>query len=159
MSAPKPITVVLILAVFAIIALYVLGLGLGATDDTRSGRSPMSPAERSQWRNRLMKPRPVKVEEVRADCPFAGGVLSVEPGRPCRVTIEETGARARIVEVVRVGGAGTVGIAFTPKSKPALPLSVDNLTGARKLDVAKEGAELVVSCAAVGGQRCQVRLQ
>jgi len=158
MSAPKPFTVVLILVVFAIVALYVLGLGLGVTDNTRSNRSPLSPEERGQWRERLIKPRPVKTEEVKADCPFVSGVLSVEPGRQCRVSIEETGARARTVEVVRVG-AGAVGFAFTPKSQPSLPQSVANLTGSRKLDVAKEGAELVVSCAAVGGQRCQVRLQ
>jgi hypothetical protein len=158
MPAPKPLTVVLILAVFAIVALYVLGLGLGATDNSRAGRSPMSPEERTRWRERFIKPRPVKAEEVKADCPFASGVLSVEPGRVCRVIIEETGARARTVEVSRVG-AGTVGLEFTPKSKPALPLSEDNLTGSRKLDVAKEGAELVVSCGAAGGQRCQVRLQ
>jgi len=157
MPAPKPSTVVLILVVFAIVALYVLGLGLGATDNTRSKSSPLTPEERGRWRERLIKPRPVKAEEVNADCPFSSGVLSVEPGRPCRVSIEEAGARARTVEVVRLGGS--VGFAFTPKSKPALPLSVSNLTGSRKLDVAKEGAELVVSCAAVGGQRCQVRLQ
>jgi hypothetical protein len=156
MSAPKPITVVLILAVFAIVALYVLGLGLGATDNSGSGRSPLSPEERTRWRERLMKPRPVKAEEVKASCPFAGGVLSVEPGQSCRVTIEETGARARTVELARVG-AGIVAFAFTPKSKPALPLSVANLTGSRKLDVAKEGAELVVTCAGTG-PRCQVRL-
>jgi hypothetical protein len=158
MPAPKPITVVLLLVVFAIVALYVLGLGLGATDNSNSKSSPLTPEERGRWRERLIKPRPVKAEEVKADCPFSSGVLSVEPGRSCRVSIEETGARARSVEVVRVG-AGTVGFAFTPKSKPALPLSVNNLTGSRKLDVAKEGAELVVSCAPVGGQRCQVRLQ
>ncbi len=157
MSAPKPITVVLILAVFAIVALYVLGGGLGATDNTRSGRSPLSPEERTRWRERLMKPRPVKAEEVKAGCPFAGGVLSVEPGQSCRVTIEETGARARTVEVARAGG-GTVSLAFTPKSKPALPLLVASLTGARKLDVAKEGAELVLTCAGTG-PRCQVRLE
>jgi hypothetical protein len=158
MPAPKPITVVLILVVFAIAALYVLGLGLGATDNTSSKSSPLTKDEQSRWRERLIKPRPVKAEEVKADCPFSSGVLSVEPGRPCRVSIEETGARARTVEIVRTG-AGAVGFAFTPKSKPALPLKVDNLSGSQKLDVAKEGAELVVSCAAVGGQRCQVRLR
>jgi hypothetical protein len=157
MPAPKPIIVVLILVVFAIVALYVLGLGLGATDDTGSNSSPLTKEEQGRWRERLIKPRPVKAEEVRADCPFSSGVLSVAPGRPCRVDIEKTGTRARTVEVVRLGGV--VSFTFTPRSKPALPLSVNSLTSPRKLDVAKEGAELVVSCAAVGGQGCQVRLQ
>ncbi len=91
---------------------------------------------------------------------------------PLRQRCAERGARARLAACSsrrRARGParwswcawarGRVGFAFTPKSKPALPLSVDNLTSARKLDVTKEGAELVVTCAAGGGQRCQVRLQ
>ncbi|MDY7227256.1 hypothetical protein [Hyalangium rubrum] len=160
MAAPKPFTVVLILAVFACIALYVLGVGLGATDNSKQGRSSMSKQERAKLRERFFPPRAVKAEELQADCPLANGVLSVVQGRACRVSIAEGGARARTLEVVLVG-AGAVALEFTPKGKPALPISVDRLTEPRKLDVMKEGAELVVTCRSpgAGSTPCQVKLQ
>ncbi|WP_224248385.1 hypothetical protein [Hyalangium gracile] len=160
MPAPKPLTVVLILAVFACVALYVLGVGLGATDNSRAGRASMSKEERQRLRERLIRPRPVKVEELRADCPMAGGVLTLEQGRSCQVTIEETGARGRTLEVAPAGpGSGGVSLQFTPKSKPALPVSEDLLKEPRKLDVMKEGGELLLTCRTAGtGGRCQVRL-
>ena len=156
MPAPKPLTVVLILAIFAIVALYVLGVGLGATDNSGPGGTTMSKEELGRLRERFIKPRPVKAEELKANCPLSGGVLSVAQGSSCRVSIDEAGARARTVEVVL--SAGTVSLEFTPKSTHALPLPKKPLTKPRKLDVDKEGAELVVTCAP-GGQSCQVRLQ
>lgn len=158
MSAPKPFTVVLILAVFACVALYVLGVGLGATDSSRAGRPSMSKEERQRLRERFIRPRPVKAEELKADCPLAQGVLTVEVGKSCRVTIAEAGARGRTVEVAPAGGG--VSFEFTPKSQPALPVSEELLKGSRKLDVMKEGAELVITCrTAASGGRCQVRLR
>lgn len=158
MPAPKPFTVVLILAVFACVALYVLGVGLGATDNSRAGRSSMSKEERQKLRERLIRPRPVKAEELRTDCPLTNGVLTVEAGRSCRVTIAETGARGRTVELVPAGGG--VSFEFTPKSQPSLPVSEALLKEPRKLDVMKEGAELVMTCQSAGsGGRCQVRLR
>lgn len=162
MPAPKPGTVVLILAVFACIALYVLGVGLGATDSSRAGRSSLSKEERLRWRERFIRPRPVKTEELQADCPLSSGVLTVEQGRACRVTIAEAGARGRTVEVLPV--AGGVSLDFTPKGQPALPVSEPLLKQPQKLDVMKEGAELVLTCrnaSAAGGQpgHCQVRLR
>jgi hypothetical protein len=158
MPAPKPFTVVLILAVFACVALYVLGVGLGATDNSRAGQSSMSKEERQRLRDRFIRPRPVKAEELKADCPLASGVLTVEAGKSCRVSIAEAGARGRTVEVAPAGGG--VSFEFTPKSQPALPVSEELLKGPRKLDVMKEGAELVITCrTAAGGGRCQVRLR
>lgn len=165
MPAPKPFTVVLILAVFACVALYVLGVGLGATDTSRAGRVTMSKEERQRLRERFIRPRPVKAEELTADCPLSGGVLTVQAGRTCRVTIEETRARGRTLEVAPAGpGSGGVSFEFTPKGQPALPVSEDLLREPRKLDVMKEGAELAVTCRSAisgGGQpgRCQVRLR
>jgi hypothetical protein len=158
MPAPKPFTVVLILAIFACVALYVLGLGLGATDNSRAGRTSMSKEERQSLRDRFIKPRPVKPEELQASCPLTNGVLAVPQGNSCRVTIEEAGARGRTVEVVPASGG--VSLNFTPKSKPALPVSEDPLKGSKKLDVMKEGGELVLTCrSAISGGLCQVRLQ
>lgn len=155
MPAPKPITVVLILVLFAIVALYVLGLGLGATDNSPPGRATMSKEELARLRERFIQPRPVKAEELSAGCPFSGGVLTLPQGSSCQVSIEEAGARARTLELVPV--AGSLTLAFTPKSQHALSLPVRPLSGARKLEVDKEGAELVVACS--GGQGCQVRLR
>jgi hypothetical protein len=158
MPAPKPSTVVLILALFACVALYVLGVGLGATDNSGEGRTSMSKEERLRLRDRFIKPRPVKAEELQADCPLASGVLTVQQGRACRVIIQEAGARGRTVEVAPASGG--VSMNFTPKSKPALPVSEDSLTGPKKLDVMKEGGELLITCrSAVSGGSCQVRLR
>ena len=165
MPAPKPLTVVLLLAVFACIALYVLGAGLGATDNSREGRSSMSKEERLRLRDRFIRPRPVKAEELKADCPLANGVLTVAQGQACRVTIAEASARGRTVEVSPASpSSGVVSLEFTPKSQPALPVSEKLLTAPKKLDVMKEGAELAVTCRSPGsggGQPglCQVRLR
>jgi len=165
MPAPKPFTVVLLLAVFACLALYVLGVGLGATDSSRAGRSSMSKEERQRLRERFIHPRPVKEEELKTDCPLTSGVLTVAQGRSCRVSIAEAGARGRTVEVAPAGpGSGGVSLEFTPTSKPALPVSEELLKGPKKLDVMKEGAELVFTCrnaVSGGGQPglCQVRLR
>lgn len=162
MPSPKPGTVVLILAVFACVALYGLGVGLGATDRSGASRASLSKEERLRWRERFIHPRPVKTEELQADCPLTRGVLTVEQGRACRVTIAEAGARGRTVEVLPVSGG--VSLDFTPQGKPALPVSEALLSQPQKLDVMKEGGELVLTCrnaSAGGGQpgHCQVRLR
>jgi hypothetical protein len=162
MTAPKPFTVVLILAVFACVALYVLGVGLGTTDNSQAGKPSMSKEERQRLRDRFIKPRPVKAEELKADCPLINSVLTVEEGRSCRVTIAEAAAQGRTVELAPVGGG--VSFEFKQTSKPSLPLSEALLKGPRKLDVMKEGADLVITCrngssgAPLPG-RCQVRVQ
>jgi hypothetical protein len=165
MAAPKPFTVVLLLAVFACVAFYVLGVGLGVTDTSQAGRPSLSKAERERLRERLLKPRPVKPEELQADCPLSSGVLLIELGRSCKVGISEAGARARTVEVALAGpGAGGVSLEFMSKAKPSLPVSVERLGEPRNLDVPREGAELTLTCRSAvsgGGQpgRCRVRLR
>ncbi len=165
MAAPKPSTVVLILVVFACVAFYVLGLGLGATDNSRPGRPSMSKQERTSLRERFLRPRAVKPDEFQTDCPLADGVLTIEAGRTCQVEISEGGLRGRTLEVAPAGpGAGGVSLEFQSKGKPALPISEDLLREPRELDVMKEGARLAITCRNVlsgGGRpgRCQVRLQ
>ena len=165
MPAPKPFTVVLILAVFACVALYVLGVGLGATDNSRAGQTSMSKEERQRLRDRFIKPRPVKAEELKTDCPLTNGVLTVEGGKTCEVAIAEAGARGRTVEVAPAGpGAGGVSFELAPEDKRALPVSEDLLREPRKLDVMQKGAKLFITCRNAisgGGQpgRCQVRLR
>lgn len=165
MPAPKPFTVVLILALMLCVALYVLGAGLGVTDNSQEGLPSMSKAERARLRERFFPPRAVKPEELQTDCALAQGVLSVPAGRECQVTITEGGLRARTLEVALASPGAGVSLAFTPKGKPALPVSVDRLTEPRELDVMKAGAELVVTCrnAVSGGgggpALCRVRLR
>src|SRR5262245_6308045 len=103
MAAPKPSTVVLILAAFACVAMYVLGVGLGATDRSQQGRSSTSKEERQRLRDRFFPPRAVEGDELRTDCPLTQGVLTVEVGRSCQVTIAEAGARGRTLEVAPAG--------------------------------------------------------
>lgn len=145
----KPSTVLLILAVVVVVALYVLGVGLGATDRSEGSRRPAVTAEkRQEWRERFIKPRPVEAEELKvaqgAPCSLAGQALSVTPGQPCRLEVTEGGARGRTLEVVPQGSV--VAFTFTPKSKPALVVTEDATADAKKLDVMKEGASLELRC-------------
>jgi hypothetical protein len=55
--------------------------------------------------------------------------------------------------------SGGVSFEFTPKSKPALPVSEDLLKEPKKLDVMKEGAELVITCRSGGPALCRVLLR
>jgi hypothetical protein len=145
----KPSTVLLILAVVVVVALYVLGVGLGATDPSEGSRRPAITAEqRQQWRERFIKPRPVEADELKvaqgAPCKLAGQELSVTQGAPCRLEVAEGGARGRTLEVVPQ--ASVVALTFTPKSKPALVVTEDATAEAQKLDVMKEGANLELRC-------------
>lgn len=163
MAAPKPSTVVLLLAVFACVALYVLGLGLGATDRARPGRPSMSQQERQRLRERFIRPRPVQAEALSADCPLSDGVLSVQAGSTCRVEIAEAGGRLRTLEVAPEE-PGSLALRFTPRGRPALPRSEERLREPVQLDVSGEGAELALTCrgAPSGGAqpgRCRARLR
>lgn len=144
----KPSTVLLILAVVVVVAVYVLGVGLGATDRTQGRREPISADKREAWRQRFLKPRPVKEEELtltpKPGCVLTGQTLRVPAGQTCVVAVKEGGARARTVEVAPQ--ASRVDLNFTPKGKPSLPVSKQGLTDARKFDVMKEGAEVSLGC-------------
>lgn len=160
----KPSTVLLLLAVFAVVALYVLGVGLGATDTSKGSSKPAVTTEkREAWRERFIKPRPVEADELKvaqgASCTLSGQTLSVPPGPTCRVEVAEGGARGRTLEVVPQGSV--VALTFTPKSKPALVVSKDALADAKKLDVMKEGASLELRCVPgpTGAVPCRVLLR
>jgi hypothetical protein len=107
MAQPKPSTVVLILAVFACVALYVLGVGLDAQDRSAGGRPTMSKQEREALRERILgKPRPVEPEALKATgCEVSGGVVRVSPARECWLDISESGTRLRAVEVEPLAGS------------------------------------------------------
>lgn len=145
----KPSTVLLILAVVVVVAVYVLGVGLGATDRTEGRRSPAVSADKKEsWRQRFLKPRPVKEDELqltpKPGCVLTGQTLRVPTGQTCVVAVKEGGARARTVEVAPQ--ASRVDLNFTPKGKPSLPVSKQGLTDARKFDVTKDGAEVSLGC-------------
>src|SRR5688500_9621522 len=89
----KPIHAVLILAVAAIIALYVLGVGLGATDASSRKSSPSESAR--GLRERFLKPRPVAEEELATGCPLKNGILSVRGGATCEVDVKASDTRVR----------------------------------------------------------------
>lgn len=145
----KPSTVVLILAVVLVVAVYVLGVGLGATDRSESRRQPAVTAEeRQRWRERFLKPRPVEAEELSvregSSCKLAGQELSVTQGQTCRLVVAEDGLRGRTLEVVPQGAL--VSLDYTPAKGPALPVSEDNFGDAKRFDVMGEGGELEVRC-------------
>jgi hypothetical protein len=166
MPQPKPSTIVLILAVFACVALYVLGMGLGLQDkSSRDGavRNPVSKEERERLRERFVKPRPVAAEDLRpTGCALSEDTVRVRVGsRPeCEVDIAESGARVRTVNVEPLGGS-RVDVKLAPKGGPAVPASFDNLGERRELDVPEKGATLTLTCTRPVGNtfECPVKLR
>jgi hypothetical protein len=162
MPQPKPSTILLILAAFACVALYVLGVGLGAQDPSSGGgRNPVSKEERERLRERFIKPRPVAEEDLRAvGCALSGGTVRVARGLPCRVDIAKAGARVRTVNVEPLSGS-RVDVKLEPKGGPSVPASLDNLGERRGLDVPEEGASLLLTCTQTVGTtpECLVRLR
>lgn len=162
MSQPKPSTVLLILAVVACVALYVLGVGLGAQDrSSGGGRVSVSKEERARWRERFIKPPLVAEEDLSTtECTLAGGTARVVRGRECEVLIAESGKRVRTVRVEPLSGS-RVAVRLEPKGGPAVPASLDELGERRELDVPKEGATLSLTCTRGAGNtsECPVRLR
>lgn len=153
----KPIHAVLILAIFAIVALYVLGVGLGAT-----GKAPgaVDPAEEGQkLKARFLKPREMKEEELATACPFKDGVLSVPLAAACAVDVKASDSRSRSLELTP-RPASSVKVEWTPRGKPSVPATFDTLDEAKKLDVTREGADLKVTCRAPPPSlpACELRL-
>lgn len=161
----KPSTVLLILAVVVVVALYVLGVGLGATDSSEGSRQPAVTAEqRQEWRERFIKPRPVEPGELAleedAPCTLKGQEVSVTQGQPCGVVVAAGGARGRTLEVVPQ--ASVVSFTFRPNEERALDVTEDAATGAEKLDVLRTGGSLELRCVrGLSGSPalCRVRLQ
>lgn len=161
MEQPKPSTILLILAVFACVAMYVLGAGLGAQDRSTRGSNPTSKEERERWRERFVKPKPVAEEDLKATgCVLSEGAVRVVRGLACRVDIAKSGARVRTVNVEPLSGS-RVDVRLEPKGGPAVPASLDGLGERRGLDVPEEGATLSLTCTrGVGnGSECPVKLR
>lgn len=139
----KPIHVVLILAIVAIVALYALGVGLGATD--KSSRRER-PADRAQaLRERFMKPRPVTAEELVTDCSLEDGVLSMPRGAVCDVDVKASETRMRSLELAHQP-TSMVRVEVTPRGKPSVPAKFNPLKESKTLDITEEGADLKVTC-------------
>ncbi|WPB78808.1 hypothetical protein KYC5002_06530 [Archangium violaceum] len=161
MTQPKPSTILLILAVFACVALYVLGAGLGAQDRSAKGTNPASKQERERWRERFVKPKPVADEDLKTTgCVLSDGTVRVALGLACRVDIAKSGARVRTVNVEPLSGS-QVDVRLEPKGGPAVPATLDGLNERRGLDVPEEGATLSLTCTRGVGNtaECPVKLR
>ncbi|MFP2906455.1 hypothetical protein ACLESD_15605 [Pyxidicoccus sp. 3LFB2] len=157
----KPIHAVLILAIVAIVALYVLGVGLGATGDSPGQAKPAETA--AKLRERFLKPRAVTVEELAPGpgCTLTKGILSLRGGVTCDVDVKASDTRVRslLLELIpEVAAPMTVEV--TPRGKPSVPASFEPLEESKKLDVMEEGAGLKISCKAPPLQMpgCALRL-
>lgn len=155
----KPIHVVLILAAFACVALYVLGVGLGATDPTAEGGKPaFTPEELGRLRERFFKPRPVAPEELASEtCVLNGATLLVPAGGLCEVKVLESKSRARRLQVEPQRGA--VDVTFLSLSRPSVPAKVEGLAKPRAFDVAREGGTLRLVCPSAFAPTCVVALR
>ena len=153
----KPIHAVLILAIIAIVALYVLGVGLGATSDSPRAVDPAASAER--LKERFLNPRPVTAEELATTCPFEDGALAVSRGAPCAVDVKASDARSRSMELVP-RSPSSVKVEWVPRGKPSVPATFNTLDEAKELDVTKEGADLRVTCLVPASSLpfCELRL-
>lgn len=162
MPQPRPATVVLLLAVFACVALYVLGVGLGAQDRSSGGRSPLSKEERQSLRERLFgKPSPVEPDALEArGCLLSGEVVRVSPARECQVEVAKSGTRLRTLAVEPLTGS-RVDARLEPGGKPAVAASFEDLGKREELDVPREGAALSLRCTRPVGTppECLVRLR
>ncbi|WP_163869042.1 hypothetical protein [Myxococcus eversor] len=154
----KPIHVVLILAIVAIVALYVLGVGLGARDESASRESPTKSAQ--ELRARFIKPKPVDAAELAATCPLQEGVLTLPSGGGCRVDVKASDTRLRTLELV-LRPPGVVRVELVSRGKPSVPAKFDPLKESKKLDVMQEGADLQVTCLGAPPQRpiCELGLR
>ncbi|MFL5357274.1 hypothetical protein [Archangium sp.] len=162
MSQPKPSTILLILAIFACVALYVMGVGLGAQDrSSKGGGNPVSKEERQRWRERFIKPKPVADEDLKATgCVLSEGTARVGRGLTCQVDIAKAGARVRTVNVEPLAGS-RVDVRLEPKGGPSVKTKLDNLGERKGLDVPEEGATLSLQCTQTVGNtpECQVKLR
>ncbi|MCP3141702.1 hypothetical protein [Pyxidicoccus xibeiensis] len=152
----KPIHAVLILAIIAIVALYVLGVGFGATSEPPDRVKPMETAQ--QLRARFLKPRPVTAKELATNCIFSNGVLTVQRGASCQVDVKASDTRVRSLELAFPSGT-VVKVEVEPRAKRSVPATFDPLKESRKLDVTEEGADLEVTCLmSTQTQACALRL-
>jgi hypothetical protein len=143
----KPIHAVLLLGVAAIVALYILGVGLGATSESPRKTSPSERGQ--QLRERFLKPRAVAAEDVATGCAFKNGILSMRGGATCEVDVKAADAKVRSLLLERVEEVpAPMKVEVTPRGKPSVPATFDPLKESKTLDVMEEGAALKVTCEA-----------
>jgi hypothetical protein len=158
MAAPKPFTVVLILAVFACLALYVLGVGLGAQQGSSGGLSLDVKAQRARLRERFGKAPAVKDSELKAaGCALSERTARLAQGQTCQVDIAEAGTRLRRLELEPLAGS-QVTVRLEPKGGPAVPSTLKSVSKRRELEVPGEGAVLRLTCTLPVSGACTVRL-
>jgi hypothetical protein len=159
MPQPKASTVVLLLLLLACVALYVLGVGLGAKEGSSGGGTPVSKQERERWRERFFKPPPVAPNDLRASgCVLSSGTVQVLRGVPCQVEVAKSGSRLRTLGV-EPQSASRVDVKLTPHGGPSLPATVANLGEHRDLDIPGEGASVSLTCLQTVGSACPVKLR
>lgn len=145
----KPIHAVLIIVVVALVALYVLGAGLGATSESPRRTKPTETAQK--LRERFLKPRAVTADELDlgAGCTLTKGILSLRGGVTCTVNVKESDAKVRSLSLELIPEvAAPMKVEVTPRGKPSVPATFDPLEESKKLDVMEEGAGLRVTCVA-----------
>jgi hypothetical protein len=158
MAAPKPFTVVLILAVFACLALYALGVGLGAQQGSSGGLSLDVKAQRERLRERFGKAPAVKDSELTATgCAVSERTARLTQGQTCQVDIAKADTRLRRLELEPLAGS-QVSVRLEPKGGPAIPTTLKRLRERRELEVPGEGAVLRLTCTGPVGGVCTVRL-
>lgn len=157
----KPIHAVLLLGIFVIIALYVLGVGLGATDASSRKESPSESVK--GLRERFFKPRPVTAEELAiTGCALKNGILSMPGGATCEVDVKASDTKVRSLSLELVSEVpAPMKVELTPRGKPSVPATFDPLEESKALDITEEGAGLKVRCGAPPLQQpgCALRLQ
>lgn len=145
MAAPKPAIIVLLLVIVALVAFFVVGVGLGAGD-----KPPPSREQKLAWRQKLFgSPPPVARTELTAIGCQGDPKLPVIPlGRLCHLEIDRGATQLRSLAVVTRDG---VRVVFTPKgkAKTAIQVKLDPKGGdGNKVDlpVQKDGGTLELTC-------------
>lgn len=149
MSELKPIHAVLILVVVALVALYVLGVGFGATSESPRRTKPTEVAQR--LRERFLKPRAVTSDEleVGTGCTLTKGILSLRGAASCEVEVKAADAKVRSLSLELIPEvAAPMKVELTPRGKPSVPATFDPLKESKAVDVTEEGAGLRVTCGA-----------
>ncbi|MBZ4419334.1 hypothetical protein [Myxococcus sp. RHSTA-1-4] len=145
----KPIHAVLILVIVAIVALYVLGVGFGATSESPRRTKPSETAQK--LRERFVKPRAVTAEEldVGTGCTFTKGILSLRGAASCQVDVKASDTKVRSLSLELIPEvAAPMKVELTPRGKPSVPATFDPLKESKAVDVMEEGAGLKVTCEA-----------
>lgn len=144
MSAPKPATILLILALVALVALFVVGVVLGA-DDTRR---PPSPEERAKLGERLLGSAP---PVTAGELSFAGGCggTTLKPTIAAKGTCRLQIAAGKSSRALVVRTRDRMHLVFTPNGEPRVPIDVTLKLGKDNkadLSVSKDGAVLALTC-------------